>query len=62
MPFKSKSQVRYMFLMHPKLAKEFAAKTKSIKELPNKVKHPKMDESRKHEMKEDKKKKKHENE
>lgn len=52
-----------MFAMHPKLAKEFAAKTKSIKKLPEKVPHPKMDESKKHEMDEEKKKKKkHENE
>jgi len=33
-PFESKSQARYMFAKHPKLAKEFAAKTKSIKALP----------------------------
>ena len=38
MPFKSKSQARYMFSRHPKIAKEFAAKTPSIKALPNKVK------------------------
>lgn len=36
MPFKSKSQARYMFAKHPKLAKEFASKTKSIKKLPEK--------------------------
>ena len=38
MPFKSKAQARYMFARHPKIAKEFAAKTPSIKALPNKVK------------------------
>ena len=38
MPFKSKSQARMMFALHPKIAKEFAAKTKSIKALPEKVK------------------------
>ena len=37
MPFKSKGQVRYMFSQHPKIAKEFAEKTPSIKALPNKV-------------------------
>lgn len=36
-PFESQSQARYMFAKHPKLAKEFAAKTKSIKALPEKV-------------------------
>ena len=39
MPFKSKAQARYMFAKHPKIAKEFASKTKSIKALPNKVHH-----------------------
>lgn len=37
MPFKSKSQMRYMFANEPKLAKEFAKKTLNIKKLPNKV-------------------------
>lgn len=37
MPFKSKAQARFMFSQKPKLAKEFASKTKSIKKLPNKV-------------------------
>jgi len=41
MPFKSKSQAKYMFAKHPKIAKEFAKKTKSIKALPNKVKSKK---------------------
>lgn len=36
-PFQSQVQARYMFAKHPKLAKEFASKTKSIKELPEKV-------------------------
>ena len=38
MPFKSKAQVKFMFAKKPAIAKEFAAKTKSIKALPNKVK------------------------
>jgi len=38
MPFKSKAQAAYMFAKHPKLAKEFASKTPSIKSLPDKVK------------------------
>lgn len=38
MPFKSKAQAKFMFAKHPKMAKEFAAATPSIKDLPNKVK------------------------
>ena len=38
MPFKSKSQARYLFAKNPSLAKEFASKTKSIKALPEKKK------------------------
>lgn len=38
MSFKSKAQARYMFATDPKLAKEFASKTASIKALPEKVK------------------------
>lgn len=38
MPFKSKSQARLMFAKHPKMAKEMASKTKSIKKLPEKSK------------------------
>ena len=38
MPFKSKKQARYMFAKHPKIAKEFASKTKSIKKLPERKK------------------------
>lgn len=34
MPFKSKAQAKYMFANHPKIAKEFAAKTPNIKALP----------------------------
>lgn len=41
MPFKSKAQARFMFAKKPKLAKEFADETKSIKKLPNKVKKTK---------------------
>jgi len=37
MPFKSQAQARFMFLKHPKIAKEFASKTDSIKALPEKV-------------------------
>jgi len=37
MPFKSKAQSRFMFAKHPKIAKEFALLTKSIKNLPEKV-------------------------
>ena len=33
MPFVSKKQTRYMFAKHPRVAKEFAAKTPSIKSL-----------------------------
>ena len=38
MPFKSKKQAKYMFANKPKLAKEFAKATPSIKNLPNQVK------------------------
>ena len=38
MPFTSKSQVRFLFAKHSKIAKEFAAKTASISALPEKVK------------------------
>jgi hypothetical protein len=34
MPFKSKAQQGYMFAKHPKIAKEMASKTKSMKRLP----------------------------
>ena len=34
MPFKSKAQAKYMFAKHPKIAKEFAKHTPSIKALP----------------------------
>lgn len=34
MPFKSKQQAKFMFATHPKIAKEWAKKTKSIKKLP----------------------------
>lgn len=36
MPFKSKSQARFMYAKHPKIAKRWAKKTKSIKKLPEK--------------------------
>lgn len=35
MPFESKAQARFMFAKHPKMAKEWAAKTPNIKALPN---------------------------
>jgi len=38
MPFKSRAQARYMFAREPKLAKEFAAETKSFAKLPEAVK------------------------
>jgi hypothetical protein len=41
-PFRSKAQAKYMFSQKPKLAKEFASKTPSIKALPNKVKSGKV--------------------
>lgn len=41
MPFKSKAQARYLFAKEPEVAAEFAAKTKSIKKLPEHVKKPK---------------------
>lgn len=36
MPFKSKSQMRWMFATHPKMAKKWASHTKSVKDLPDK--------------------------
>jgi hypothetical protein len=41
MPFKSLAQARYLFANKPKIAKEYAAKTKSIKKLPEHVKKKK---------------------
>lgn len=41
MPFKSKAQARFMFAKKPKLAKEFAEATPSIKKLPQHVKKAK---------------------
>jgi hypothetical protein len=37
MPFKSKAQQRYLFAKEPKVAREFAAKTKDFKSLPERV-------------------------
>lgn len=34
MPFKSKAQQRMMFATHPRIAKEMASKTPSMKRLP----------------------------
>ena len=41
MPFKSKSQAKYLYALKPEIAKEFAMKTKSLKELPEHVKNGK---------------------
>ena len=38
MPFKSKAQQGYMFAQHPRMAKEMASKTKSMKSLPARAK------------------------
>jgi len=38
MPFRSKSQQRFMFAKHHKIAKRWAAETKSFKKLPKHVK------------------------
>jgi len=38
MPFKSKAQQGYMFAQHPRVAKEMASKTKSMKSLPARAK------------------------
>lgn len=37
MPFKSKSQQKFMFAKHPKIAKRWADETPDIKALPNKL-------------------------
>ena len=37
MPLKSKAQMGYMFANYPEMAKEWADKTKNIKDLPEKV-------------------------
>jgi hypothetical protein len=41
MPFKSKKQMKWMFANKPKMAKEWASKTKSIKSLPTRKKKKK---------------------
>lgn len=41
MPFKSKQQMKFMFATHPKIAKEWASKTKSTKKLPKYAKKKK---------------------
>ena len=38
MPFVSQAQARFMFSQHPKIAKVWASKTRSIKALPKRVK------------------------
>ncbi len=37
MPFRSLAQMRLLYAKNPKVAKEFAKKTKNIKSLPKKV-------------------------
>lgn len=37
MPFKSEAQARYLYAMKPKIAREFADATPSVKDLPEKV-------------------------
>jgi hypothetical protein len=37
MPAKSKAELKYLFVHEPKVAKEFASKTKNIKALPEHV-------------------------
>lgn len=57
MPFKSKSQSRYLFAKEPDVAKEFAEKTPDMESLPEKKKKKtgsimkKMSEDKKDEMK-----------
>jgi hypothetical protein len=41
LPFKSKSQAKFLWATNPTVAKEFASKTKSIKKLPIKAKKKK---------------------
>lgn len=41
MPFQSKSEAKFLFAVKPKIAKEFAEKTLSIKNLPEKIKRQK---------------------
>lgn len=41
MPFKSKAQQGFMFAKHPRLAREMASKTKSMKSLPARAKKKK---------------------
>ncbi len=41
MPFQSKSQMRYLFAKHPKMAKEFAHATSDMGSLPEHVSNQK---------------------
>lgn len=43
MPFKSKSQMRFMYAQHPKIAARWEKETKNEKELPEKKKSPWVD-------------------
>ena len=51
MPFQSKAQARYMYAVHPEIAKEFEKKTLSIKALPE---HMRKKKKREDQMKEGK--------
>jgi hypothetical protein len=42
MPFTSKAQARYLYGVHPEVAKEFASKTANLKKLPEHVKKKKV--------------------
>jgi len=44
MPFRSKAQQRFMFAVHPGIAKRWADETPNIKSLPKKVKKKKLSE------------------
>lgn len=43
MPFQSKAQQRFMYLKHPKIAKEWQVKYGQTKNLPEKKKSPWLD-------------------
>jgi len=44
MPFRSKKQTRYMFAVHPEIARRWADETHNIKKLPLRVKKKKLSE------------------
>lgn len=45
-PFKSKAQARYLYSQEPEIAEEFASKTKSFKNLPERVEMKKKDKAK----------------